>query len=223
MSAEVQIQQKPHRKRGWRGFGLIVGFAALYVLGEYTIPRFPFGPYTLYSDLTPEQRAAVIPYETLTDEQTVAFSSGLPNFVKTNEVSIIKFPHVRDCLTPSEAAKEKPDLRLINWDKMLSLQDANVCMWRIFTSYEQPERIFSWFEFHGAETNSKVSNLKETPITNFAARPLYFSWRRGYNSWHPLQALSRKTYFSYAIGVSVSLSLEKNEVLGVSTKWAQSF
>ncbi len=155
-------------RRGWRYFGIIAGLIGLYILGEYTIPRFPFGPYKLYSHLSDEQKAAIIPYARLTDEQSYPFVGLNPSLAigispklnpkRDHAKAISRFPSVRDCLIRSEQKKDRPDLRLIDWDKIRTMADADVCTWRIFSSLGTPERAKQWLVFHGAHRVSPRRN-----------------------------------------------------------------
>lgn len=163
-----EIKAEP-RRRGWRRFGIIAGLIALYILGEYTIPRFPFGPYKLYSHLSDEQKDAVIPYARLTDENSYPFVGIQPSLEigispklhpkRDHAKAISRFPTVRDCLIKSEQKKDMPDLRLIDWDKIRTMADADVCTWRIFSSLGTPERAKNWLVFHGAQ-NARIQKVK---------------------------------------------------------------
>ncbi len=153
---------KPLKKR--RVLLVLLGLLLFYIIGEYTIPRFPFGPFKLYDHLTPEVRAAVIPYNRLTDEVSYPFQQSYPaqynyspslDAKRDHNPPIRKFPDVRACLIKSEQKKETPDLRLINWDKIRTVTDADVCTWRIFSSLGAPERAREWLKFHNAHLSSR--------------------------------------------------------------------
>ena len=60
---------------------------------------------------------------------------------------------------------------------MATLNDLDVCIWRILTSYEKPERIYAWFSFHGAKPSISLEEFRTPPTTNIPVRPLYFSWK----------------------------------------------
>lgn len=143
------------KKRCWLGY-LPLGLIAILLVCIYTIPRFPFGPYTLYGNLTDEQRTAIIPYETLTNEETHPFYVRYERITNNPQLkkAIRKYPHVRDCLVRSQADKQTPNLRLIDWHRLSGYTEGQVCLWRIFTSLESPERVKDWMSFHGYETSS---------------------------------------------------------------------
>lgn len=155
--------RKWHQKKRWRlplGF---IAFCALFLAGLETIPRFPFGPYFLYANLTEAERAARIPYETLADETSAPFGAGYvyadPGFVdgypqkdgfpsREQKAAAARFPGVRDCLVKREQGKPEPDLRLIDWDLFETIGEAEICVWRILASLGTPARGKLWAEFH---------------------------------------------------------------------------
>ena len=163
-----------------------------------------------------------IAYVSLTNESTHPFANGDPKFTVGQKSAIANFPSVRDCLIDEEQGKMNPDLRFLKWDEMKTLEDAEVCMWRIFTSYEDPKKIFSWFSFHGAKSNMSVEDLETDPITNISVRPLYFSWPISSNKL-PISRPIYKKINVHSLGVSVPLTLSSHEIINVSAKWTQSF
>lgn len=148
----------------------MVGITWLFLVGIFIIPRFPSGPYFLYADLTPEQEADVISYDKLTAEDSHPFIHSDKNYPfsvdgrvrarKNLKEAIIKFPDTPSCLIKATRNKQKPDLRLINWDAFRTLQDVNVCFWRIFSSLETPEKVEKWLYFQNAK------NVYFEPILN---------------------------------------------------------
>lgn len=143
------------KKRWW----VVGAFAVLLVCFE-TIPRFPFGPYTLYGDLTPEQRAAKPPFVVLSDERTHPFLYGARPLKQEWLTAVSKWPSVRSCLVKSERSKPKPDLRLMNWDAFRVSADAEVCLWRILSSLQDPELAVEWVKFHGMITKGLETRKK---------------------------------------------------------------
>jgi hypothetical protein len=134
------------KKKRWIAAGILLALAVCFE----TIPRFPFGPFRLYANLTAEQRAAKIPYDHLSDEATDPHFGGRPIIYNPPLVAAIRrWPHVRDCLVASERNAEAPDLRLIDWDLFADYDEAMVCLWRIFASLGTSERIGNWIAFHG--------------------------------------------------------------------------
>lgn len=155
--------RKWHQKKRWRLPLGIIAFCALYLAGLETIPRFPFGPYVLYANLSEAERAARVPYEILADETSAPFGAG---FVYADPVNVdgypyqegfpsreqraaaARFPGVRDCLVKREQDKSDPDLRLIDWDLFETNGEAEICVWRILASLGTPARGKLWMEFH---------------------------------------------------------------------------
>jgi len=155
------------RKKRWWATGLF-GLFCVWLLGLYTIPRFPFGPYTLYGGMTAQQRTAKIPYQTLSNEKTHPYRiSGQkidPDKLGPQIRNAIKrWPDVRDCLIRSEQDKKDPDLRLIDWDLFWTREEANVCLWRIFTSFGTDESVMRerakmWLRFQFHKPPEEYSN-----------------------------------------------------------------
>jgi len=167
-------------------------------------------------------KTPTISYVSLTSEETHPFANGNPKFAGEHDASIGNFPNVRDCLRDEEKENPNPDLRFLDWDKMSSLSDLDVCMWRIFTSYENPEKIYSWFSFHSAKSHNSVESLKETPTTNIPVKPHYFSWELS-ETRPPVKNQNIANYILHSFGVSVIFDQSGEKILNVSSKWAQSF
>ena len=151
-------------------FVFIVLFLGLFLVGKYTIPRFPFGPYSHYTDLTAVQKADLISYTHLTNEDSHPFVYADVNYPfnlfarisakKRRDVAIEKFPDTRSCIIIAMREPQKPDLRLLDWDSFQSLEEVNVCLWRIFSSLETPEKVEKWFYFQN------VKSISSRPVLN---------------------------------------------------------
>jgi hypothetical protein len=137
------------KKRWWVASCIIV-----LIICIQSIPRFPFGPYTLYNNLTDGELLDKITYEVLTDEKTRPFWNGSAPKYFQNAIS--KFPHVRSCMVSSEHRKEIIDIRLIDWNRFSNDDDATVCLWRIFTSLNSQENIEKWLKFQGFPERADV-------------------------------------------------------------------
>lgn len=193
--------RKPKRKRKivlWI-FGAIFAFA----VGLYFIPNFPFGPYTLYKNMSESEKSATIPYERLADS---SLELGYTPKFKADAKALKRFPGVRECLVRSQAKADTPDLRLINWNQIYKDEEAEVCLWWIFLSLETPERAKAWFAFQGmgleelgffvvrepsgpslhSETNRRYKKEDYKYPTRGPLRPLSYIWiARFYDvSWH---------------------------------------
>ena len=174
--------------------------------------------YTILKNQSEVKKA--IPYAFLSDENTKPFANAKPKFTVGDERSILNFPSVRDCLIDEEQKKINPDLRLLNWDKMATLNDLDVCIWRILTSYEKPERIYAWFSFHGAKPSISLEEFRTPPTTNIPVRPLYFSWKLS-ETKPPLSRPSFNNLFLRYFGVSVPFMLNEDKLLNVKSKWVK--
>lgn len=62
---------------------------------------------------------------------------------------IQQFPSVRSCLVETEQDAEKPDLAAFNWKSMENPAQAEVCIYRIATSYGDPQALATWLENQG--------------------------------------------------------------------------
>jgi hypothetical protein len=59
------------------------------------------------------------------------------------------FPTVLDCLQKSEWDKPNPDLTKIDWKKIQTNSEADVCLFRIADSYTSPEDMKMWLMLDG--------------------------------------------------------------------------
>ncbi len=168
------IEERENRKDSrpqWKRKRWYVIAVVLFCL--YGIPRFPLGPYWLYGDVTKEQRANPITYERLATRNTHPFRYGGSG--KIYENAIQKWTSVRDCLVWSERRKDEPDLRLINWDAFWSIEEAEVCLWFIFYSLGNPERVEEWIRFQGFETSGERTGSIQIFPQRYKRYPPQFS------------------------------------------------
>jgi len=176
--------KKIRPKKRWFVSGFFI-LLALYLLGLQTIPRFPFGPYKIYSDLSAEKEAAIIPYKYLSSEEAYPYVRSKYGDRQTNyDLEIKKWPNAQSCLVETELTKSEPDLRLVNWYRFKTYRDAEVCLWRIFDSLGTPEKVVRWFEFQRSyfkceyEENNAPS-LKSTKISNSVRHhPSALQWKK---------------------------------------------
>jgi hypothetical protein len=68
---------------------------------------------------------------------------GHPKY-RTYRKPIARFPDVRSCLIKKERAKAKPDLTAFDWRSMGGATEAEVCIYRIATSYRDPDGFEAW-------------------------------------------------------------------------------
>lgn len=122
----------------------------------------------------PKITGPAIPYDHLSSEETEPFIiraggirpadyGGNSKMDKKYTSTVRKFDDVRDCLVSAEAKKTIPDLRFINWGKMRSEANIEVCMYRIFASLGSPEKAKLWFEAQGLKNvriNKRIASKK---------------------------------------------------------------
>ena len=131
------------------------------LLGYHFVPRFPFGPFTLYEDLTAEEKTEPLVYNVLSNEDTYPFKPH-QNFDDARNPIIEKYFDPRSCLVKSQRKADVLDLRLIDWNKFRSYHEVEVCLWRIFSSFENTEDTQTWLEFHGFSVTGPRKNT--TPL-----------------------------------------------------------
>lgn len=68
--------------------------------------------------------------------------------------SIKRFPSVLDCLMETERNKLQPDLTQLDWQKIDSEADAEVCMYRVGSSYEDAGAMKEWLKKQGFKVTS---------------------------------------------------------------------
>ncbi len=63
-------------------------------------------------------------------------------------VAINKFYSVQDCLSENTKEMTNPDLTNIDWNKIDTKEEAEVCLFRIASSYKSPEAMLEWFKLN---------------------------------------------------------------------------
>lgn len=81
--------------------------------------------------------------------------------------SVRKLPSVQSCLIGDEISNARPDLTEIDWSKIQSLEDANVCLFRIASSYGKIDSFQSWLEFNGFDVTSRFQRQNAEPMGNW--------------------------------------------------------
>ena len=117
------------------------------------------GPVTTYAGeaaieqcLDPE--TCPIPYVRLAKQETEPFlfqgrvmDESRPRY-KEYRKALRRFPDVRSCLIEEERGKPQPDLRQIDWGGIRSIQDIDVCVFRIASSADGLESIKTWLLYN---------------------------------------------------------------------------
>lgn len=92
-------------------------------------------------------------------------SSGEPPVRPKDIAAAQRFADVRSCLVPSEQDADMPDLRKIDWARIRTREQASVCLFRIFSSLETPERAVTWLAAQGLRTEGpKPGAFNRAPI-----------------------------------------------------------
>lgn len=60
-----------------------------------------------------------------------------------------KWQDVRSCLVATEAKKRQPNLVNVDWDRLYSIEDGEVCLFRIFSSIGNLDGIGKWLRLQG--------------------------------------------------------------------------
>ncbi|MBK8458697.1 MAG: hypothetical protein IPL47_17490 [Phyllobacteriaceae bacterium] len=207
------------RKKRWIGLGLF----AVWFTGNWFLPRFPFGPFTLYGDLTDELRAARIAYVTLSSEATHPFRPYRFRFPGYDR-AVARFPDARSCLVKSERDKPDPDIRLIDWYAIGGFglpwqgvtDTAEVCLFRLFAGMT-PETVAKWLEFQGFNVYPLKRYPNVLPKTGYYySLPGGFLTRNKESSlpWS-LHSLFLFNYFFYSETINISYD-EEYKLLSLS-------
>jgi len=77
---------------------------------------------------------------------------GKPPLRRESKRAANKWPDARSCLIRSERLKERPDLGQIDWRRMLSKSDAEVCIFRIFSSLGKADVSSKWLDYQGFQS-----------------------------------------------------------------------
>lgn len=134
--------------------------------------------------------------------------------------SINVFTHVSDCLKSSERDVSEPNLDAIDWAKMTSLEDAEVCIWRITSSYGNDDigAIRSWLSEQGFRVLDTLtfSNKGGTRVIVSATWPLkkrgmLVSQGRIFDWW--------TKSISHSLGLSVDFGTE-SELIAVKLNYS---
>jgi hypothetical protein len=103
------------------------------------------------------REVGLIPFKRLSYETVFPFlyaAHPLSDFPKhpyyeEYRAAVTRFPEVRACLLDSEKEKQTPNLTRFDWNKMNSTFDAEVCLFRVFSSIGSIEESRQWFESQG--------------------------------------------------------------------------
>lgn len=77
--------------------------------------------------------------------------------------SIKKFQSVKHCLKNSEQRTTHPDLTKFDWRKINNSEEAEVCIFRIATSYNDKTSMKTWLETQGFHSEMRSPSKKQIP------------------------------------------------------------
>jgi hypothetical protein len=106
-----------------------------------------------------------IPFKRLSDKPFLHDNRPLSDITKHPHYegyrdAVTRFPDVRACLVDSERGKQIPDLTRFDWNKIKSRDDAEVCLFRVFSSIGNVERSRQWFESQGFKTKDPYKSFR---------------------------------------------------------------
>lgn len=105
--------------------------------------------------------AEPFPYKLLSSEESVPFlKHGKPPIKDEHKVAVKRWPGVRSCLVESERKKQKPDIRRIDWGQLYTVEEADVCLFRIFSSIGSMKGSIEWLLFHGFKIDGPYDSAK---------------------------------------------------------------
>lgn len=125
---------------------LLLGVFLLIYCGltlyDWTVPLYrpPLEGEPLRYDLSTEQPAVVV-------KMLAAWGSDAQR--ADAKRSATRFPNVRSCLLEDESRLETPDVRLVDWKKLQTDSDAELCIARIASLIGNNDRLRAWLSFHG--------------------------------------------------------------------------
>jgi len=91
---------------------------------------------------------------------------------RSHRISIYKFSDVRDCLVFSEQREEKPNLLMIDWDRVGFDHAAEVCLFRIARSFGNIRSLMDWFDYHGFNVRGPNRTRSESYTPRYETQPL---------------------------------------------------
>lgn len=122
--------------------------------------------------------------------------------------SLKRFPDVRSCLLKAERSKPQPDLTLIDWNILSGVEDADICVFRIASSYSTMEEMHEWFKTQGFKSKMFISD--EARIGISASFSFSNNWPRIGSNF-----LAKAWIKFVAHGLSIGVSYKENKVFSV--------
>jgi hypothetical protein len=85
----------------------------------------------------------------ISNEELIPFSTKQAPTTQEHKTAIQKFYSVKQCLEQDERPKTQPNLLKFNWGSFESTQEADICLFRIATSYAEISSFVKWLEYYG--------------------------------------------------------------------------
>lgn len=173
-----------------------------------------------------------IPYVRLSKQETEPYLKG-GKIVDTesplydrNKAALKRYPDVLSCLKSDEISKLAPDLRRVNWNSIRSDKDAEVCVFRMISSIQNPEVTKQWL----AEMGFRVSRIRKRPAGVFGLRHiegevlnLSAGWsfkENGSLYYDGIWEYISRNYISNGTGITVTMDLVGNPlIVGISSNY----
>jgi len=184
-----------------------------------------FMPVVDNKDAERAKKLPLLPYKILTTEETHPHSKLAYKNVTTPELvaAVQAFPDTRSCLIPAEQNAAIPDLRLIDWNRVRTRDELDVCIKRILRSLEDFDIILQWLEFHHliylGQDVRRLDDLQQMPLTDGTiVYKSSFVWRKRL-PFKDKEPFPRIVVTSYAVIIRFYKSNGKIET--VYSKWVQ--
>lgn len=196
----------------------------LFVLFATTVFAQDAGPNE--EILCEDIETCAIPYIRLSNQETDPFlfhgrlmDNSHPRWSQYRS-ALRKFSDVRDCLIREEQEKAEPNLLLIDWAKVGTGRGAEVCIFRIFDSFEMPEQGQRWLEIHGFSISPLQRIGADPERLRYETQPWFnlggnwtveLYWERNPNWLVDLTGID----ITYTYGVTIMFA-KNNSVVGVA-------
>lgn len=116
--------------------------------------------------------------------------------------SLARFPSVLDCLASPN--RDKPDLTNFDWSKINSLHDADVCLFRVASSYSTPDEMKRWLKLQGFDTQESDALPSEKigirAYWSIRDKGVKFSGGKLEAFWHSIIASGLSVGIDYDVG-----------------------
>jgi len=186
-------------------------------------------------DVIRAKKSPLISYHALTTEESHPYAGGHEDFMTPERIAAMsKYSTTRDCLIKSEKVKDNPDLRLINWKRVKTLEELDICLWRIFSSLDDFESIVEWMIFHKLEHNVQdpdrfitydityIKFLEDLATYKFYKKEPYVITSFKWSKRVPYRGRSSPRIITGALYIKMKFSKSDDRLHWVRTGWSTS-